>query len=419
MIEQEHLHFRALDGRSFQLYVPPIVWEGGEDFDINYGGNLEVWLAAELGRLGEREADFDLPAIAKHFHEQLVEQRPAWFEIQEMVGLKEVHGVGEPAKLLRTRAPKEQDWLIPGLIFRGGVTLIGGREKLSGKSTLVFSIIGALERNEATMFGQAYGRSVRTLIVTEEPEYAIVDKLNRFNLNDAWIVQDSYWPLDRFTGETTRQRWASKLEQVEKLAHAIGVELVIIDPLSRIAEVEDEAGRELGSRAEAVGSMAARSGLAVVIVHHNNKRTDAAVEDRMRGSTSLTAAVEQIVQIDRRSKKSPRQRTADSYGRVEASNWTKTYELGLDTVTYTEVDVIAANEEESRQDLELVRSMGSTTKKQFLEMLMLDPTDANLQQVTRRLEKLVETGLCVKDKKGREVEYTVTDTSYADALLHN
>lgn len=419
MIDQEHLHFRARDGRTLQLFIPPIIWEGGDDFEMYYGGSLETWLASELAQLGEHEGAFDFAAIVRDLREGLDEQRVQWLEIQSMVGLAATHGVGEPAKLLRSRAPKEQDWLVPGLFFRGGVTLIGGREKISGKSTIVFSLVGALERNEATMFGDAYGRPLRTLIISEEPEYAIVDKLNRFDLNDAWIVQDSYWPLERFGDGSARERWARKLEQVEKLAHAIEAELVVIDPLSRIAEVDDEAGRELGSRAEAVGNMAARSGLAVVIVHHNNKRTDAAVEDRMRGSTSLTAAVEQIVQVDRRSKKHPRQRTADSYGRVEASNWTKTYELGLDTITYTEIDVIAANEEESKQDLELLRTMREATKKQFAEILMLDPTDANLQQVGRRLEKLVENGLAVKERRGRDAVYTpADDTSYADHLLH-
>src|SRR5208283_79073 len=156
-----------------------------------------------------------------------------------------------------------------------------------------------------TLFGAAYKEPVRTLIITEEPEYAIVDKCNSFDLNDTWIVQDWVWPLDKVDENeySVQKKWETKLVQVEQLANATGCVHVVIDPLSRIGHVDDEAGRELGQRAEAISSFAYRSGLAVTVIHHNNKRSDAAVEDKGRGSTSLQAAVDQIVQIEKRGRK--------------------------------------------------------------------------------------------------------------------
>ena len=673
-VKQEFLFFRARDGGSCSVFIPRFVWEDDEEFHRNFGGRYVRWIEHEILSLGSDAGDFDLDAIAKGLDDEIERLRPEWREIQDLVGLKEEHGIGQPARLLRLNSPAERDWLVPGLIARGGVTLVQGREKLdialdtpvptpdgwttqgelrpgdtvfsengqqikvlsttpvftgrpcyrvvfsdgtevvasgehgwttmfldkgkyreietttdgiratlklksgqnrhsvrvngsiqtepkdlpidpyilglwlgdgdtrsscitvgledvehaeheilsagyfihsrkfqlnpqsgeswrlyvssneirgskdslrsrlrrikvfgdkhipteylrashdqrldllrglmdsdgcansrgqccfacqcqklfdgfvelctslgikiqvnsdqleskfvtdlevfrlqrkrklqkdprpmkvsprsktkskwivsvdpvdsvptkcievdtpshlylvgdgmvpthnSGKSTLIFNIVGAMERNERTMFGAAYGRPVRSLIVTEEPEYALRDKCEKFNLRDAWIVEDWVWPLDRMPGGSVQKQWEYKLEQVERLAHAIGAEHVVIDPFSRVGAVEDESGREPGMRAEAVSSMAYRGKLAVTIIHHNNKGADRAVEDRGRGSTSLQAAVEQIVQIDRAKeerddKKKSRRREAVSWGRVEEADWIVTFELADD-----------------------------------------------------------------------------------------
>ena len=407
-IDQEHLLFRTKDGRACRLFIPALIWEDDETFEEYYKGSVALWLRHELISEGESEDDFDINEIAYNATIELAARRPEWHEIRELVGLAAQHGVGEPARLLRSRAPEERDWLIPGLIAAGGVTLVGGREKLSGKSTLLFNLIGALERNEPTFFGDAYGESVKTLVITEEPEYAIVDKLNTFNLNDAWVVQDWAWPLDKVPGDGMQAKWVYKLEQIEILAHAVGARHVIIDPLSRIAAVEDEAGRELGTRAEAISSMAYRSGLAVTLIHHNNKASGTAVEDKMRGSTSLTAAVDQIVQIEKRSKRSPRQRFATSYGRVEESNWEKAFELGDDATSYVEVDAEAEAEEDLKEDVGLIQTAGGeVTIKSFCEHLNIELTDSNRQKTRTRLNRLADQGLVEMDKNGRERVYRV------------
>jgi hypothetical protein len=408
-IEQQHYVFHSLDGRAVRLLIPHEVWEDTEAF-----GSLEGWLAHELSMIGEPEAEFDLVALAQELAHELDAGRPEWEELQGLVKLKLQHGMGEPARLLRSRAPEERDWFVRGLIARGGVTLIGGREKLSGKSTLVFNLIGKLERREETIFGPAYRTPVKSLVITEEPEYAIQDKADRFDLVDTWIVQDWSWPLDKVEGSTMQEKWVNKLVQVEQLAFATGCEHVVIDPLSRISIVEDEAGRELGLRAEAVSSFAYRSKLAVTIIHHNNKRADAAVEDRMRGSTSLTAAVDQFVQIERRGRKHPRRRYATSYGRVEEVNWERAFELDEDGVTYRDLDPETDAHEELRQDLLLVRSLpeGQATIRQFCEALCIDPEETSAyQSARRRLDKLVDAGLADKDKDGRGRVYVAKEVA--------
>jgi hypothetical protein len=409
MITQGHYCFHSVDGRAVRLFVPSEIWE-----EKHIYGRLEGWLAHELHQVGENEDGFDLEPLAKQLALDINAGRAEWEELQELRGTAAKFGMGEPAKLLRSRAPEERDWFVPGLLARGGVTLIGGREKLSGKSTLVFNLIGKLERQEATIFGPAYREAVKTLMITEEPEYAIQDKCDRFDLNSAWIVQDWAWPLDKVDGNNLQEKWVAKLVQIEQLARATGCAHVVIDPLSRIAAVEDEAGRELGMRAEAISSFAYRSKLAVTIIHHQNKRNDAASEDRFRGSTSLTAAVDQMVGIERRGRKTPRRRYAVSYGRVEDANWERAFELDEDGITYRDLDPETDAHEEMRADLLLIRSLpdAQTTIKQFCEVLCLDPEDGSAyQSARRRLDKLVDGGLADKDKDGRGRIYVAKDAT--------
>lgn len=407
MITQGFYLFHSSDGRACKLFVPASLWEEKHRY-----GRLEAWLAHELSQVGEDEADFDLEPLAKQLALDINAGKAEWEELRDLYALKQEHGMGAPARLLRAQAPKEQDWMVPGLIARGSMTLIQGREKLSGKSTIVFNLIGQLERREATLFGPAYKEAVKTLIITEEPEYAIVDKLNRFDLMDCWVVQDWSWPLDKVEGYTMQDKWVEKLVQVEQLANALGCAHVVIDPLSRIGVVEDEAGRELGFRAEAVSSFAYRSKLAVTVIHHNNKRADAPVEDRGRGSTSLQAAVDQIVQIEKRGRKQPRRRFATSWGRVEEVNWEKAFELDEDGVTYRDCDPEADVHEELTADLLLLRSLpnGTATIRQFCESLALDPEEPSAyQKARRRLDKLCDANLVEKDNDGRGRVYVAKE----------
>jgi hypothetical protein len=424
-IRQEHLFFRAKDGTSCTAFVPRYIWEDDEEFHRNFSGRYTRWIEHEILSMGEDPEDYDIPRIAKGMDDEIDRLRPEWREIQDLVGLKEEHGVGQPARLLRMNTPPERDWFVYGLLARGGVTLVQGREKLSGKSTLIFQLVGALERNERTIFGPAYGRPVRTLIVTEEPEYALRDKAEKFNLRDAWIVEDWVWPLDKMPGGVVQKQWEFKLEQIERLAHAIGAEHVIIDPFSRIGQVEEEAGREPGMRAEAVSSMAYRGKLAVTIIHHNNKASDKAVEDRGRGSTSLQAAVEQIVQIDRVKDddrddgKKTRRREAVSWGRVEEADWSITFELADDGTSYRLIDVEAEGQlkkaakeatarEKAEPDLQLLKSLPdeSATVHQFTEALGLEYNNTVRQAVRARLEALADLHLAIRDMSGRERLYT-------------
>jgi AAA domain len=286
----------------------------------------------------------------------------------------------------------EADHIVPGLLARGLVTLVQGREKLSGKSTLMASVAGHLARGEETVFGPAYRRAVRSVWLTEEPEYARVEKAARFGLGEAkhgvLIVSDALaLPIDAQEGADLAGKWRSKLAALAGIAQRFRAEHVIIDTLSRCAAVEDEAGRELGARAEAASAMAQQHNLAVTLVHHNSKNPFAAVEDRGRGSTSLQAAVDQYVQVERpekKLKKGPNVRRLTSFGRVQEADWIKWVELRGDAYVEETTGMGDA--------LLLNRPMDVD---QFAEVIDKSPAQAR-----RRLEKVVEAKLATYDDSG-------------------
>jgi hypothetical protein len=266
--------------------------------------------------------------------------------------------VGELISDVRARPEGAEAWLIPGLIRQGGVTLLAGREKTGGKSTLMAFLLGALERDDPTLFGEPAGRSIRTVWVTEEPEYSLREKGDQFGLRDTLVL-----PIHHWGAVAAMSTFAQRLELIELLAKAGGYEHVVIDPLSRIAEVDDEAGTELGKRAGEASAMAQRSGLAVTILHHANKADGRRPEDAVRGSTSLAAACEQVVVLQVKwPAKSPRDRMLTSFGRVRSQVWRKRIRLDDDGEGYTKVSTDAELpddvEESGPTPLDALREVG-------------------------------------------------------------
>jgi AAA domain len=352
MIGGEHFVFRAKDGSHRQLHVPAEVWEAGEEFERSFGGDYSRWLEHEIGSHDDL-ALFDIDALARELDRDLEERRPWWFEVQAHhdrtaeleAALQEAAGreipAGRTALELLAEVEPERDELVPGLIVKGGVTLIGGREKLSGKSTLIFYLASAMERQEATVFGDPYRKPVQTLVLTEEPPYAVRDKVERFNLRDSRVVYG--WEFEP-ASEDADKRWKERIGHACAVAKEGGFEHVVIDPFSRMAEIENEAGREPGERAEALSFHAQRLDLAVTLVHHNNK-SGGRLEDLFRGSTSLPAAVEQMVQVGYK-EKADRRRDLASWARVETGSWERTIELSEDGTTYAGVEKADAEHEQ-------------------------------------------------------------------------
>ena len=207
-LKGKRLSFPNRQGVVNTLAVPAQVWEGEED--------VKDSLLAEIAS-GECANDFDLDAIAAVVTVQIAERRPLWDLYRERVAGRQARRAARTAVEFFFEVPPDPTYLVPGLIAKEQVTLVAGREKLSGKSTHVYWLIGAMERQEATLYGAAYRRAAKTLIVTEEPDSAISDKIEKFGLRDAVIILNRDIPLAAFgEGEPPKVQWERKLEFIER-----------------------------------------------------------------------------------------------------------------------------------------------------------------------------------------------------------
>jgi hypothetical protein len=181
---------------------------------------------------------------------------------------------------------------------------------------------------------------------------------------------------------------------------AFGAQRFIIDPISRIAGIVDESGQELGLAIDPIAALARSLHVSAVVIHHANKRADAGGEmDRFRGSTSLTAAGDALVFMEKKQPKlQPRSRWLTSWGRVRALNWDRVLTLGDDNRTYTMEEPKDEEADSGAQLLVLMTlggelaAAGPSTVRQLLERRGVEVDPASKAKLRKQLDKLVAAG---------------------------
>lgn len=389
-------------------------WYDDVEMEVSFGG-VAGRIEHEIMSAGDDVDRFDLAAIAPALERAIEDTRDEHEHVEKMRALRETLPLGQLARELRAEPEEAEDVLVPGFLRAGGVTLISGREKRSGKSTWMASIMRSLERDEPTPLGPALGRKVKTLWVTEEPKYSLREKCDDFGLEDVFIVYTNEWPTAGKQLGVDLTGFERKLEIVGQIAVEGGYGHVVIDPLARIAGIEDESGGgEMNRAVNAASELAKRTGVAVTLIHHDNKSDGRAVEDRMRGTTATAAAADQIVHIERKQPKmSPRARWFVAWGRVRASEWERVFVLDDDGHGYTEKieakpDGDGDDEGSGATPLDALKAIEQpATMAAILEQMGLAITQTNRQAMRRKMEDLESSGLVTATKPGREYLYAV------------
>jgi hypothetical protein len=220
--------------------------------------------------------------------------------------------LGHRASEVLTLVDEEPEWLVYGVAPKGWSCKVAGREKL-GKGTLVYYLLGKLERGQKTVFGQAAAEKHTALVYTEEPQDAYREKIAHFGLADSRIVNG--WELAHLT------TWKEKVAYLVWLAHHDGHEIVFVDNISRAAGVEEEGGVELARAVEHFIDAVKKAGKTPWIDHHH-KKGGGALEDKSRGGTGTAGATDVNVEMVRvGSDWASRVRKVASRGRIAAVNW--------------------------------------------------------------------------------------------------
>jgi hypothetical protein len=223
-------------------------------------------------------------------------------------------GPWNPAEIPR------RPWLAPGYLLRGSVSILGGAGG-GGKSSLVvcWTISAATGRDVGEF------RPVAPMVVInynveddadeQERRYtaaldlerlscdAITDRVIRCGPHDVGTL----FERDPSTGRVLP---TTAMDTLERLARDSGADCIVCDPLAELHNSEENDNTAMRAVVAAFRSMARRLNIAVLLLHHDKKGTNAPGDmDRLRGASAVSGAVRVALTLSTMS-----QEEADKFG---------------------------------------------------------------------------------------------------------
>lgn len=187
--------------------------------------------------------------------------------------------------------PEEQlDWLVDGLLLRGGLSLVTAKPKV-GKSVLARNLVMAMAAGWGTFLGRDCKPGKVVYLGLEEHRTAVRIHFQKMGATRAVV------------GDRARV-WVGLgphdgLQWLNWMITEYAPDLLIFDPfqsLLRIANLNDYS--EVKKILDIVMAMARAAGVHIMIVHHNNKMTLAALGDSVLGSTAFFAAPDVLIGME-------------------------------------------------------------------------------------------------------------------------
>jgi hypothetical protein len=194
------------------------------------------------------------------------------------------------AEELVSAAPTEPDWIFEGYISPGSKTIIAGLAK-AGKTTLIASLIEAIVCEAPSFLGRRV-KGGPVLLASEEGTGTLGPKLRGLPPERVRVLNRDTWP---------KPSWSELIHSATLEAGRIGAVLLVIDSMAFWAAFEPERENDAGAAQSIIDALdeACRSGLAVVLVHHQRKQPGANHGTGVRGSGALTGAVDVVVEYER------------------------------------------------------------------------------------------------------------------------
>ncbi len=181
-------------------------------------------------------------------------------------------------------------WIVPGLLPTGALVLLIGTAKRAGKSTFAWALASAIEHGTAFLgFDMEPGRVV---ILTEEADPDIADKIERFRMDPASgaLLTRSARPRP-----TLPQAAGAAILK----ASEIGAKVLVVDTLAHWASLPGASENDAGSIMDAIDPLlsAAAAGLLVLLIHHPSKTEGREGGSAARGSSALPGAVDATFEL--------------------------------------------------------------------------------------------------------------------------
>jgi hypothetical protein len=201
------------------------------------------------------------------------------------------------------------DWLWPGYVARGGVTLLTGLWK-AGKTTLIGHLLRDLYRGEGLTDSPIDGP---TLILSEEPNSLWATRRDSLGLTNSVRLA-----MRETFAKPSRPEWTALLADVARTIEREGAALVVFDTLPSLWPVLNE--NDAGEVVEALAPLRDlnRAGAGVLLLHHPRKG-EGEQGQASRGSGALPGFVDVLVELRRFNPEdsSDKRRKLTAYGRFE------------------------------------------------------------------------------------------------------
>lgn len=178
------------------------------------------------------------------------------------------------------------DWLLPGFLARGNLTLLTSMWK-AGKTTLLAHLLARRVTGKPLLdLPVAPGK---TVVISEESRTLWADRCRQFNFGGQLCLYPQPFPL-----LPTAMQWNDLLQDIAALQVEHQIDLLVIDSLTHFLRAENTASAVLDLLMP-VRALAAQ-GMAVLLMHHP-RRQGASAGNAGRGHGSIQSEVDISIEM--------------------------------------------------------------------------------------------------------------------------
>lgn len=205
-----------------------------------------------------------------------------------------------------------RDWIVPGYIMRGAVSLVSGHGA-SGKSTLMvaWTIALAMQRTlgdfKPTKRMKVINYNTEDNIGEQRRRYSAAFRAQGVRITDVAdriirIGPKQIGTLFERDPKTGRIAPTPALDQMIEIAMEHEVDVILVDPLVELHNADENDNTAMRSVIAAFRAIAVVNRIGVVILHHDRKGShDPGNPDRIRGASAISGAVRVMLTVTRMS----------------------------------------------------------------------------------------------------------------------
>jgi len=300
--------------------------------------------------------------------------------------------VFETAAEISGRSPAKVPWIIPPWVAAGSMTILSGKVKAAGKTTLIMRMVAAVLDGQPFMDKPTCQTPV--VYLSEQPIPSLVEALKAAGLpqrRDCVLL-----PWSRAIGCS----WPEVVRAAAAECKRLGAKILIVDTLHQFAQLAGDAENNSGDALEAVLPLqeAMAEGIAVLLVVHDRK-SGGDVSDSGRGSSAFAGVADILISLRRlEGKGRPTLRQIQAISRFSETPMGMIIELTEDGyVAGGEAgDVAAAEAQAAIMEKAPSSESQAMTMKQIVGAMGVNRTTAQ-----RAIDTLLSRHLLVRTSNGR------------------